>query len=290
MIQVFGVRIGLVEMGDDVDRIINANTQSNAGNEHGCHIQGDAGQPHQPKKNENRGNDRQCGINTTFKGSKNQTHDQNNKDNGDADASDLAVDKALGANMTRDTIERAIKRGTGEGDDTVYEEIRYEGYGPGGVAIMADCLTDNKNRTTPEIKTILNKNGGSLGASGCVSYLFDRKGMLIIGSGQTSEDDLMEELMEFDIEDIKTEDDGSIVITSSPEGYNEIYDYIEGKNFTMNYNEITFIPQTTTTLDESKAAKCLKLIELIEEQDDVQNVYSNYDISEEIMMKISEEE
>ena len=201
-----------------------------------------------------------------------------------------SVAKAKTNNMPNDNIERAIKKGAGNLDGVTYEEIRYEGYGPGGVAIMTDCLTDNKNRTTPEVKAILNKNGGSLGASGCVSYLFDRKGMLIIENGQTSEDDLMEELIEFDIEDIKTEDEGSIVITCSPEGYNEIYDYIEGKNYKMNYNEITFIPQTTTTLDEKKAAKCLRLIELIEEQDDVQNVYSNYDISEEIMMKISEEE
>lgn len=200
-----------------------------------------------------------------------------------------AVTKAKANNMPNDNIERAIKKGTGNLDGVTYEEIRYEGYGPGGVAIMVDCLTDNRNRTTPEIRTIFGKNGGNLGETGCVSYMFDRKGMLIIDRGQTTEDDVMELLLDYNVEDLKTEE-GNIVVTTAPEGYNEVYDLLLEKKYTMAFNEITFIPKTTTALDEVKAAQCLKLIELIEEQDDVQNVYSNYDISDEIMEKISEEQ
>ncbi|MCP4131567.1 MAG: YebC/PmpR family DNA-binding transcriptional regulator [bacterium] len=200
-----------------------------------------------------------------------------------------AVLKARTNNMPSDNIERAIKKGTGSLEGITYEEIRYEGYGPGGVAIMVDCLTDNKNRTTPEIRTIFGKNGGNLGESGSVSYLFDRKGMIIIEAGQTNEDDVMELLMDYDIEDIKTEDD-NIIVTTSPDGFNDIMDVLSKKDYKLLENEITYIPQTTTALDEKKAAQCLKIIELLEEQDDNQNVYSNYDISDEIMMKISEDQ
>ena len=198
-----------------------------------------------------------------------------------------AVNKAKANNMPNDNIERAIKKGTGNLDGVVYEEVRYEGYGPGGVAIMVDCLTDNKNRTTPEIRTIFNKNGGNLGDTGSVSYMFDRKGIIIIEGGQTTEDEVMELLLDFDIDDIK-EEDGNIVVTTLPEGYNDIADALNAKEFNLVMNEITFLPKTTTELDEKKAAQCLRIIELLEDQDDAQNVYSNYDISDEIMMKLSE--
>lgn len=198
-----------------------------------------------------------------------------------------AVAKAKENNMPSDNIERAIKKGSGSLDGVVYEEIRYEGYGPGGVAVMIDCLTDNKKRTAPEIRTIFSKNGGNLGESGSVSYLFERKGMIIIDGGQTTEDEMMELLIEHGVDDIKTED-RNIVILTKPEAYNDIYDIIKQKKLTLSFSEITQIPTTTVKLDEKKAHQCLNLIELLENQDDVQNVYSNYDIPEDIMARISE--
>lgn len=200
-----------------------------------------------------------------------------------------AVLKAKASNMPNDNIERGINKGIGNIEGVIYEEIRYEGYGPGGVAIMVDCLTDNKNRTTPEVRTTFNKHGGNLGETGCVNYLFDRKGMIIIEAGQTTEDDTMELLLDYDIEDIKTEDENIEVITT-PEGFHKVSDILMEKKYNLIMNEITYIPQTTVPLDESKGGKCLKLIELLEDLDDTQNVYSNYDISDEIMMKISEAE
>jgi len=199
-----------------------------------------------------------------------------------------AINKAKGANMPNDNIERAIKKGAGTLEGVTYEEVRYEGYGPGGVAIMVDCLTDNKNRTTPEIRTIFNKNNGNLGDTGSVNYLFDRKGVIVIEAGQTNEDDVMEMLLEFDIEDIKTEDD-NVEVTTSPDGFNDASELLMEKNLKLSMNEISYIPQTTTALDEKKASQCLKLIELLEDHDDSQSVYSNYDISDEIMEKLSEE-
>jgi len=200
-----------------------------------------------------------------------------------------AVLKAKSNNMPNDNIERAIKKGTGNIDGVQYEEVRYEGYGPGGVAIMIDSLTDNKNRTTPEIRAVFNKNSGHLAETGSVSYQFDRKGMIIIEAGQATEDDIMELLLDYDIEDIKMEDDNITVYTTT-DGYNEIYELLEEKKYKMAFHEITYIPQSTIPLDEKSSSKCLNLIENLEDLDDVQNVYSNYDISDEIMIKISEEQ
>jgi YebC/PmpR family DNA-binding regulatory protein len=198
-----------------------------------------------------------------------------------------AVLKAKASNMPNDNIERAIKKGSGNLDGVVYEEIRYEGYGPGGVAIMVDCITDNKNRTTPEIRTILSKNGGNLGETGSVNYLFDRKGMLVIEGGKVSEDEMMEMLLDFDVEDIKTEE-GNIVITTSPEGYNQVSDFLMKKDFNLIMNQLTYIPKTTVTLDEKKAQQCLRIMEMLDDQEDTQEVYANYDIPDEIMAKLGE--
>jgi YebC/PmpR family DNA-binding regulatory protein len=198
-----------------------------------------------------------------------------------------AVLKAKENNMPNDNIDRAIKKGTGALEGVTYEEVRYEGYGPGGVALLIDCVTDNKKRTTPEIRTLLAKSGGNLAESGSVSYLFERKGMIVIEAGQTTEDEMMEALIEHDVDDIKTEENNIIILTK-PEKYNDIYDFITKKNLKTSFSEITQIPSTTVKLDEKKAMQCLNLIESIENHDDVQNVYSNYDISNEIMAKISE--
>lgn len=199
-----------------------------------------------------------------------------------------AVLKAKASNMPNDNIDRAIKKGVGNIEGAVYEEVRYEGYGPGGVAIMVDCITDNKNRTTPEIRAIFGKNGGNLGESGSVNYLFDRKGLIIIEGGKVTEDEIMEMLLDFDVEDVKTED-GNIVITTSPDGYNEVSDFLVKKEYTLIENQLTYIAKTSVPLDEKKAGQCMRIIELLEEQDDAQEVYSNYDISDEIMLKISEQ-
>lgn len=198
-----------------------------------------------------------------------------------------AVAKAKANNMPNENIERAIKKGSGTLEGVTYEEIQYEGYGPGGVAIMVSCLTDNRNRTTAEVRTTFSKNGGSLGEAGCVGYLFVRKGMMILEPGQTTEDDIIELLMDYNVEDIKTED-GGIQITTPPEGYHEVREVLAAKGYRMSMDEITFVPQTTVPLDEKKAAQCLKLIESLEDLDDVQNVYANYEIPDEVMLKISE--
>jgi YebC/PmpR family DNA-binding regulatory protein len=200
-----------------------------------------------------------------------------------------AVMKARANNMPNDNIERGIKKGTGDLEGVIYEEIRYEGYGPGGVAIMVDCLTDNKNRTMPEVRTAFNKNGGNLGETGSVNYLFDRKGLLIIEEGQASEDEIYELLLDFDVEDINTEDN-NIVVTTTPQGFNEVSDLLVSKELKLLMNEITFIPKTTVELDEKKAEQCMKLITILDDLDDTQNVFSNYDITDEIMIKLSADE
>ena len=198
-----------------------------------------------------------------------------------------AVLKAKENNMPNENIERAIKKGMGTLDGVVYEEINYEGYGPGGVAIMAYCLTDNKKRTGPEVRAIFSKNGGNLGETGCVSYLFERKGMFIIEGGQVSEEEALEMVLDYDAEDVRTEDD-NIVVLSSPENFQRINDLFAEKGFRLLMHEITFVPRSNVVLDEKNAEQCLRLTEALEDNDDVQNVYSNYDIPDEIMAKISE--
>lgn len=200
-----------------------------------------------------------------------------------------AVNKAKANNMPNDNIDRAIKKGTGDLDGVTYEEVRYEGYGPGGVAIMIDALTDNKNRTTPEIRTIFNKNNGNLGESGSVAYLFERKGQIVIDPDQTDEESLMELLIEYDVEDIKPQDDGSIEITTAPDAYNEISEAIAEEKLATSINEVTQIPTTTIALDEKKAEQLLRLLDLIDEHEDVQSVYSNEDIDDELMESLSQQ-
>lgn len=196
-----------------------------------------------------------------------------------------AILKAKEVNMPVDNIDRAIAKAAGKLEGAVYEEGRYEGYGPGGVAVMVDVITDNKNRTMPEIRTMFTRNGGNMGESGCVGFMFEKKGLITIEPGQTDEDSVIELIMEQDIEDVKTED-GFISITMKPEVFNAVFELISGKNLKTSFAEITYIPQSTVALDEKKAEQCLRLIEQLEDHDDVQNVYSNYDISDEIMAKI----
>ncbi|HPP49948.1 MAG TPA: YebC/PmpR family DNA-binding transcriptional regulator [Spirochaetota bacterium] len=197
-----------------------------------------------------------------------------------------AVLKARENNMPMDNIERAIKKGTGALEGSTYEEVRYEGYGPGGVAIMVECMTDNKNRTTPEIRTIFSKNGGNLGETGCVAYLFDKKGVINIDANATTEDNVMEILLDYDIEDIKTEDN-TIVVYTAPEKFNDILEVIRSNNLPTLNSEITYVPQTTVHLEGQKASQCLRLIEALEDHDDVQSVHANFDIPDDIINNMS---
>lgn len=197
-----------------------------------------------------------------------------------------AVLKARENNMPMDNIERAIKKGTGALDGSTYEEVRYEGYGPGGVAIMVDCMTDNKNRTTPEIRTIFSKNGGNLGETGCVSFLFDKKGVINIDASATTEDKVMEILLDYDVEDIKTEDN-TIVVYTAPEKFNDILEVIRSNSLPTLNSEITYVPQTTVQLEGQKASQCLRLIEALEDHDDVQSVHANFDIPDDIINTMS---
>jgi YebC/PmpR family DNA-binding regulatory protein len=197
-----------------------------------------------------------------------------------------AVLKARENNMPMDNIERAIKKGTGALEGSTYEEVRYEGYGPGGVAIMVECMTDNKNRTTPEIRTIFSKNGGNLGETGCVAYLFDKKGVINIDANATTEDKVMEILLDYDIEDIKTEDN-TIVVYTAPEKFNDILEVIRSNNLPTLNSEITYVPQTTVHLEGQKASQCLRLIEALEDHDDVQSVHANFDIPDDIINNMS---
>ena len=194
----------------------------------------------------------------------------------------LAVDKALGANMNKDTIDRAIKRGTGEGDDTNYEEVRYEGYGPGGTAVMVDCMTDNRNRTVSEVRHAFTKSGGNLGTDGSVAFMFDRIGMLTYPAG-SDEDAIMEAALEAGAEDVESNDDGSVEVTTSYEGFMEVKDAMAAAGLAPEHAEVIEKPTTETTVSEEDAEKVMRLIDTLEELDDVQDVHTNADFPDEVL-------
>jgi YebC/PmpR family DNA-binding regulatory protein len=199
----------------------------------------------------------------------------------------LAVDKALGANMTRDTIERAIKRGTGEGDDTVYEEIRYEGYGPGGTAVMVDCMTDNRKRTVSEVRHAFTKAGGNLGTDGSVAYMFNRIGILTYSAG-SDEDAIMEAALEAGADDVESNDDGSIEVSTSYEEYMTVKDAMIKAGHEPEQAEIIEKPTTETEVTFDDAEKIMRLIDVLDELDDVQEVHTNADFSDEVMAQLSQ--
>ncbi len=193
-----------------------------------------------------------------------------------------AVDKALGANMRRDTIDNAIKKASGALDGDNFENIRYEGYGPGGTAVIVECLTDNRNRTVGEVRHAFAKAGGNLGTDGSVAYLFSKLGILSYAPGM-DEDALMEAALEAGADDVVANDDGSVDVMTTPESYLQVKDALVAAGFTPDNAEITLQAATMTELDAETAEKMLRLIDRLEDLDDVQNVYSNADISEEIM-------
>jgi YebC/PmpR family DNA-binding regulatory protein len=197
----------------------------------------------------------------------------------------LAVDKALSANMTKDTIERAIKRGAGAQDGENYEEIRYEGYGPGGVAVMVDCMTDNRNRTVAEVRHAFTKAGGNLGTSGSVAFQFKQTGILSFPSG-SDEDAIMEAALEAGALDVVTNEDGSIDVLTEPEEFVNVKDAMVKDGFEAEAAEVTMRADNATSLDRDDAEKMVRMLERLEDLDDVQAVYSNADISEDILAEL----
>ena len=192
-----------------------------------------------------------------------------------------AVDKALANNMTRDTLNRAIARGVGGDDDAQMETIIYEGYGPGGTAVMVKCLSDNRNRTVSEVRHAFTKTGGNLGTDGSVSYLFSKKGVISFASG-LSEDTVMDAALEAGADDVITYDDGAIDVYTTPEAFGEVKDALEAAGLTPEASEVALVPSTRADLDAETAPKLLRLIDMLEDSDDVQEVYHNGEISDEV--------
>jgi YebC/PmpR family DNA-binding regulatory protein len=197
-----------------------------------------------------------------------------------------AIDAALSANMTKDTVERAVKRGTGEVGTENYEEVRYEGYAPGGVAVMVDCMTDNRNRTVGEIRHAFAKHGGNLGSDGSVAYLFTKCGVLSYPAG-TAEDRILEAALDSGAQDVVSNDDGSIDVLTAPDDFGRVNDALAGAGFAPETAEITMRASTNVRIEGDSAEKMLKLLEALEDLDDVQKVYSNADFSDELLAVLS---
>lgn len=196
-----------------------------------------------------------------------------------------AVDKALTANMTRDTIERAIKRGSGALEGEHYEEVRYEGYGPGGAAVMVDCMTDNRNRTASDVRYAFSKYGGNLGTDGSVAYLFTKLGVLSYPAG-SDEDALIEVALDAGAQDVVSNDDGSVDVLTDLADFSQIKDAMLVAKFIPESAEVTMRASTSAALDAEAAASMVKMLDVLEDLDDVQQVYSNADIAEEILAQL----
>jgi YebC/PmpR family DNA-binding regulatory protein len=197
----------------------------------------------------------------------------------------MAVDKAKGQSMPKDNIERAIKRGSGDLDGAEFQEIRYEGYGPGGSAVMVDCLTDNLNRTVAEVRHAFSKFGGNLGTDGSVNYLFNHVGQLMFAPG-SDEDTIMEAAIDAGAEDVVVDGDQSIEVLTDPNDFEEVRDKIIATGLEPENAELTMRASTNAELDAKAAASMIKLLEMLDDLDDVQQVYSNADISDEILEQL----
>ena len=197
----------------------------------------------------------------------------------------LAIDKARGQNMPKDNIERAIKRGTGEIEGESYDEIRYEGYGPGGVAVIVETMTDNRNRTVGEVRHLFSKYGGNLGENGCVAYLFDKRGQLVFDAASVDNEALMEAAIEANAEDV-VEESESVEVQTTPESFEAVRQALLAASFEPASAEVAMIPQTTVAISGKEAESMLKLFEALDEHDDVREVYANFDISDEEMTEL----
>ncbi len=197
----------------------------------------------------------------------------------------LAVDKAKAQSMPKDNIERAIKRGSGETDGDEFMEIRYEGYGPGGTAVMVDCLTDNRNRTVADVRHAFSKYGGNLGADGSVNYLFNQVGQILFPA-ECDEDAVMEAAIEAGAEDVIVDDEGSIEVLTAPDEFEQVRDAMRAAKLDPESAQVTMRASTNAELGVKEAGSMIKLLETLEDLDDVQEVYSNADISEEILAQL----
>ena len=197
-----------------------------------------------------------------------------------------AIDKGLGANMTKDTIERAVKRGSGAADGENYEEVRYEGYGPNGVAVMVDCLTDNRNRTVSEVRHAFTKAGGNLGTDGSVAYLFSKIGTLTFPVG-SDEDRVMEVALEVGADDIMSNEDQTLDVLTTPDAFLDVKDAMLEAGLEPEMAEVTMSPATSVDLGLEDAEKVMRLVDALEDLDDVQNVYTNADFSDEVMAQLA---
>ncbi|AJI47381.1 YebC/PmpR family DNA-binding transcriptional regulator [Francisella philomiragia] len=207
---------------------------------------------------------------------------------GDKDANPrlrAAIATAFANNMSKDTVERAILKGAGGDDSANVEEVRYEGYGPGGVAIIVDCMTDNRNRTVGEVRHAFTKSGGNLGTDGSVAYMFTKKGIISFAPG-VDEDALMEVALEAGAEDIITHEDGSIDVFTTPHDFSDVQEALIAKGFNSDNAEVTFDAETKAELDIEIAEKVMNLIDRLEDLDDVQNVYSNVNFTQELMEQL----
>ena len=197
-----------------------------------------------------------------------------------------AIDDALAGNMKRDTIDRAIKRGAGSAEGDTLEEMNYEGYGPGGVAVLVNCLTDNKNRTVADVRHAFSKSGGNLGTEGSVAYLFTQQGQLTYQAGADA-DKILEAALESGADDVINNEDGSVDVITSPTAFYSVKTDLDAAGLSPDFSEIVMDPATQVTLDLESAEKVMRLIDMLENLDDVQKVYSNADISDEIFTQMN---
>ena len=209
---------------------------------------------------------------------------------GDASANPrlrAAINDALGNNMPKDTIERAVKKGSGELEGESYDEIRYEGYGPGGIAVMVDCMTDNRNRTVAEVRHAFTKCGGNLGTDGSVAYMFTKVGLLSYPA-DAGEDTVMEAALEAGADDVLVNDDGSIDVLTDPDAFSDVKAAMDETGLVSENAEVTMRPDNNTDLDANDAQKMVRLLDMLEELDDTQKVYSNAAISDDILASLED--
>ena len=200
----------------------------------------------------------------------------------------LAIDKAKGGNMPKDTIEKAIKKGTGELEGESYEEVLYEGYAPGGVAVMCKAVTDNRNRTGPEIKKIFERVGGNLGSTNCVSFLFHPKGLILVEGDKAGEDQIMEIAIEAGADDVSSSPEVHEILCT-PDAFEAVRDAIQAAGIEIQTADLSMLPDIEVALDLNHARKVLRLVDALEDHDDIDAVYTNSDISDEIMLQIADE-
>lgn len=193
-----------------------------------------------------------------------------------------AIAKAKAVSMPADNIKRAVQKGTGELPGVSYEEITFEGYGPGGVALMIEVMTDNRNRTVSDIRHLLGKLGGNLGEAGCVAWMFNKKGYIVVSRAKAEEEKLMTLALDAGAEDMQVEDD-NFVITTAPNDFEAVKKSLEDAGVPLEAAEVTMVPQTYVKLEGKEASQMMRLMETLEDHDDVQNVYANFDIPEEVM-------